>query len=289
MKIKLFTHNDLDGKACYHLLKLQYPNYSINVTYLRTEECDNKIVDFFESNKYKKYDLLFITDTSPLLNGAKLIDKYRDRFINNIILIDHHETALWLDKYDWATVIIKTDNIKTCGTSLLYDLLPKTKELDKYVETVRQYDTYDWRKTNNIKAYELNQLFNLIGGKRFDEYILKNMNEDLYKELIEIDNYKKEIYLSNIKFNSVVYKDYNIAITFAENYINDIADYILDNYEYDLVIIINMHKQRISYRSDKENLLEFYKLIGHDAGGHVNSGGSKLIKDIVKLGMGAIL
>jgi oligoribonuclease NrnB/cAMP/cGMP phosphodiesterase (DHH superfamily) len=109
---KLFTHTDLDGIGCSILGKIYYGTNNINVEYCEYNNINEKVLEC----DFERYEKIFITDLSVNDEVAEKIDKLNGKFN----LIDHHETALWLNKYDWAQVKTKKeDGKKESGTSLL--------------------------------------------------------------------------------------------------------------------------------------------------------------------------
>lgn len=81
-------------------------------------------------------------------------------------LLDHHQTALHLNQYEWGKVVLEDEQgLLTSATSLFYQylvmhgLLEKTDVLTEFVELVRQYDTWEWERNGNYQAQRLNALF----------------------------------------------------------------------------------------------------------------------------------
>jgi len=91
MKVKLFTHTDLDGVSCGIIGKLAFPE--INIEYCDYDNVNDKIKQYIESEEYKDYDTIFITDISVNEEVAKLIDNVFTQE-HEFVLLDHHKTAL---------------------------------------------------------------------------------------------------------------------------------------------------------------------------------------------------
>ena len=187
--IKLITHSDLDGIGCEILLRYVEGIFGNNVDVTIAEAYNvNKVVEYnlnkLENGEYTK---LFITDLSISDELAKRIDNNM-----NVVLLDHHPSAEFLNKYKFANVIIESTRGKTCGTSLLASyyhvfLQHANPQLVKFVELVRQYDTWEWKnKYNNIDAKKLNDLLYILGREKFVNLILKKItnDENLFDETI---------------------------------------------------------------------------------------------------------
>jgi len=109
LKVKVFTHNDLDGVSCALVLKKLYngSNISFNFEFISYSDYD-KIKAFFDvdnENGAKYYDYLFITDLNfkhqefhdnifkPFRNFITQIndpDMKRSSIFKKIFIIDHH-------------------------------------------------------------------------------------------------------------------------------------------------------------------------------------------------------
>lgn len=138
-------------------------------------------------------------------------------------IFDHHGTNYGAAQiYPNAVITEETPlGVPECGTSLMYQYYSKIaiddpsdpygiyfgagvtptesdeytddglrgnqKLIEKFVDTVRSYDTWEWKSTNNVLAKQLSILFFLLGMDRFcDRYItlLKNDNHANADKLI---------------------------------------------------------------------------------------------------------
>ena len=152
--IKLITHSDLDGIGCEILFRYVEGMFDNNIDVVIAEYNDvNEVVEnALNGLENGKYTELFITDLS--INN-ELAKRIRDNNMN-VKLLDHHPSAEFLNKYKFANVIIESGRGKECSTSLLasyyYQYLQHVNiEIVKFIELVRQYDTWEWKdKYNNI-------------------------------------------------------------------------------------------------------------------------------------------
>jgi len=296
--VKVFTHSDLDGIGCGVLLKYIYKeilNCKIDISYVDYNNVDRKIFEFLsDEENIKNFDYLYITDIS--FKDERIID-----LINNsgmtVRLIDHHVTAEWLNDYNFAVVTsVNEDGIKESGTSLVYKLLLKNnlsdnKTISGFVDLVRSFDTWDWKKENTIEAYNLNQLFRINGKFKFTEKIL-----DLFLEGNHIGNKNKELplfdetdmellkknekeindYVSK-KFASLKIIDfhgYKTGVVFLDRFHNNVSEHIfdtLDEEEIDINLVINI-PINFSIRSRKD--IDVSKIAQiYNGGGHYHAAG----------------
>jgi oligoribonuclease NrnB/cAMP/cGMP phosphodiesterase (DHH superfamily) len=99
MKYKLFTHTDLDGVACAIVAKFIFGKY-IDIEFCDYSNVNGKVKKFIEDWVVEDYERIFITDISIEESVAEKIDKH----FNNFILLDHHPTSTWMNKYNWCKV-----------------------------------------------------------------------------------------------------------------------------------------------------------------------------------------
>ena len=188
MKIKLFTHTDLDGIGCAILAYLAFGRENVDVEYCGYDDVDENVIDFFETNTIP-YKRIFITDISVGEETAKEIDSRTWK--EKLNLFDHHATALYLNQYEWCEVKVEMDTgIKTSGTELFwnrldqygyFDTLGKSgeKNLTRFAEIVRDYDTWRWKELGEegLVCKQVNDLFHIYGRENFNEWVMDQLTK----------------------------------------------------------------------------------------------------------------
>jgi len=300
-KVKLFTHTDLDGVGCAILGKIvsMVNNIDVEIEFCDYNNINDKVNDFLKV--INNYDKVFITDISVNEEIAEKLDKYSDK----VVLLDHHKTVNFLNKYKWAHVYetLAIDfgidiHIKVCGAYLFLDYLVNSGYFKKFeflhiltdfIGVIREYDTWEWVEIDNILAKQLNDLLYILGRERFiDEFVRQLLNgkfviNDKLNFLLELEQEKIDDYIDSKNKNLVVrnISEYKVGIVFAERYISELGNKLMELHpELDFVAIVNTDKA-ISYRTNKGNidLSEFAKIYG--GGGHPQAAGS-LINDEMK-------
>lgn len=291
MKIKLFSHTDLDGYGCNYVLKRVYKDADIDCTNLSYDKVEHEIFNFFNSGEYRDYDVLFITDLSISKEVAECIDKYTNEL--KVCYIDHHKTSLYANKYGWATIneTIKVTTAdgekerKTSATEILY-LLHKLcfdNKLYEFIRDVTLYDTWLWTQNEEfgIEAYNLNNLLYLLGPDNFLKELDKadDVNEMLENNSVLIEFRERDIkdYIDKKAKEIIPYEisGYNAGVVFAEQYISQLGNELAKRFpEYDLIVMIN--GKSVSYRTAKQNVdcSKIAELYG--GGGHPASSGSQI-------------
>ena len=274
MKVLLFTHSqDIDGMGCALLAKEAFKEYDLVPT--KTFDITKNVKEYIDNKKIYDYDQIFITDLCVKEPVLKEIDE--DEFIKtHLITLDHHKTEIeeGNNKYDFVNIIVEENGIKESGTSLFYkyilknNLIERKEILDEIVEWTRQYDVYDWKKTNNEKARYLHILYEKLGYEKYLEIMNNKINnfdhiEYNEEEMNVINDYFENLdktasnCLNNILVKDLVINDknYRVAYVYAEyKYRNDLNEYIIkDNkYDVDCIGIIMTDIDTVSYRGVKD-------------------------------------
>lgn len=314
MKIKLFTHTDLDGYGCKLLADIAFGDSNVDAEFCGYANINYKIKKFLSSEKCNEYAFMFITDISVDEEVAELINKHNELFCNDlsklyIHLVDHHPTSEWLgSKYDWAEISTVIGDDKVCGTSLFYDLLIEydllsernpdfnTHILKEFVELVRRYDTWEWKeKYNDFLARDLNELFKIYGEDRFinnfktkivygndlfsstDEYLLEIEQEKVIKY---IDRLERKLKVYEVVFNGKYHK---FGVVFADDHISILGNTLCErNKSLDFVMIIS-GMSTISFRTIRDDIdlgKDIASLFG--GGGHPKTAGAQISNEFRK-------
>ena len=294
MKVKLFTHTDLDGIGCAVLAKLAFGD-NIDISYCNYNNINTEVEKVI--SQQTDYDIYFITDISITEEIAEKINmSYK-----NVYLLDHHPTALFLNKYSWCKVQINNqeEKLKTSGTELLYYWLLKNNYLDikralkLFVWVVTNYDTWEWVNVGKFGTWskDTNDLFTILGKDKFIEWAIKQIKENIFPKFNEEENLLLSIRQEEIsayikKKNEQIIKShlngYQCVFVFAEQYISELGNKLCELHpEVDFVVIIDISNNKVSYRTIKNNIdlgKDIAKAFG--GGGHPKAAGSQISKMI---------
>lgn len=292
MKTLLISHvADNDGISPIILLKLVINEFDYKL--FEIYELEDYMNYFIDNKIYKDYDQIYITDLSLSLNICKRIDSIPE-LKSKLLVFDHHQSNLFVNDFDFATVIVKNENGRMeCGTSLFYRYLKSiysnsmlnNEAVSEYVELVRENDTWDFLSTNEEKAKKLGMLFSLYKRERYIDSMVINLKNNITslftpeeEYLLSIEQERMNDYVQS-KIDKLYFgkiNGYRVGIVFAENYRSILGNYLSKYYEdkIDFVIIINMARS-ISYRTIKDiNVGDFAKIYG--GSGHQKAAGSPL-------------
>jgi len=210
LRVKMFTHNDLDGVSCALALKKLYNSnkISFNFEFIGYGDFD-KIKKFFDINEEqgaKYYDYVFITDLN--FTGENFIEflwepmkkfysalndpiEHHCSLFKKIFFIDHHEDSekALRHRVNFLHDRLEYFNDKTyCASLQLFNFLvnQQSSEWSKaslglenkkynenkvwlydYLTHVNNWDTFEWKNNNDLKARDLNLVFTHIKRSKF--------------------------------------------------------------------------------------------------------------------------
>ena len=259
-KIMSVSHNDLDGVGAQILLGGVFKNIEyINSSYHSIDK------DLMTLNA-DDYDYIFITDISP--NVAEILDRF-----DNVILIDHHQTAKHLNNPKKHHFI----NTKYSGTYLTNHFLikmygeDKVARFSKLVKLINDYDMWIL-KYKGSKA--LNDLFSLYNDEKFRERFRHGK--------LNLTVTEKE-YLNNIQekfdkiYNELVIEEFetiNACWFESDIFVNEISHKLMMEEGYHCVMFNTLKNFKVSIRSkmDDFNFGLYLKETGI-GGGHKKAAG----------------
>lgn len=289
---KIFTHTDLDGVGCAVLAK--YYNPDIEVEFCDYDNVSQKVSDFLDNNI--ALGDLYITDISVSEEIAQRLDDNTD-----FILLDHHPTALALNKYKCCTVKVEDEKtgLKTCGTEMFYQwlveygYLNKSKVLDKFVEIIRDYDTWRWVELgeDGVISKKVNDLLYIYGRENFINWCLSSFIQRKFPNLGTIENMLLELRQEEIdkyveKKNREMFTQALCGkvsgIVFANKFTSELGNRLCKMHpEIDFVTMIDIEDCTVFYRTIKDDInlgRDVAALFG--GGGHPKAAGSQFDKTV---------
>ena len=191
----VITHTDLDGVGVSIITKYYLSNI-IDTYYCDYNNVDDTIKNLFTHINNNPSDFentqLIIGDISPReQESVDLIDNFSKDHL--VLMIDHHSTSEWMNKYDWCSSkseLQSSDDpntlYKRCGTWQLQKVLfyliieyyklnkeqavedkfninpDELSRLEKFTHLVNEYDCWYWEKSYTKDAMRLNTLYYIM-------------------------------------------------------------------------------------------------------------------------------
>jgi len=301
--ILLLEHTDLDGYG--NGIVLRSAGFSPSIVNLNNNEVDPFIVELlegFQAGTRAIPEAIIISDISPTPGVAKKLDEFYQTGKCEVYLFDHHTTALHLNQYEWAKVVVEDHGVKTCGTQLLYQFLkeigvPMDKDieagLDIFVEEVRLYDTWDWEKANHPSAKALNDLFFLLTPPVFEANRVGNMakvHEQLFSDeemrLLDVENLRIKKYIQQKNADMIIIPDFFTddkgnplvaGVVQADQYISELGHFLCNEHpEIDFALLLNLTRNKASLRATKEEVNVIPIVKKYNGGGHPKAAGCNI-------------
>lgn len=298
--IKLFTHrDDPDGIG------------SVILTHLLTEDFDftlcksikelDEYIELFLKN-HECYDQVFITDLCPSDKILQEIEK-NEILSKKLKVFDHHQSSIdeMTKKYSFVTSMVKKREISCCGTSLYYEyLLNETKNtllqkknVMEFVEKTRLHDTWEWKKENDLVAFHLQTLFQVLGSYGYYYHFFNKLaKEDNFsytkqeEDWIQIQEIKNQRVIEELakQIISKSYGNHQIGIVFGSYSVrNNLAEFLREKRkDLDILMLIAVDNQSVSFRSLKDNV-EVRSLAEKYGGGGHEKAASCLFQNIEPL------
>ena len=304
------THSDLDGVFCAVLTHLAYPlkDFLTPIYYCSYDNINDKVKDIIKNvlPTLKEDVLIYITDISVNDEVAELIESINKKMVEGehtiyFCLLDHHgnEQAMSLNRYSWATVQpnMIDSNKKTSGTRLYFDELQielthtigpvLMKSLEKFVELVRKYDTWEWAANKEVDPERFNRLLKIYPRKMFVE-IFSSINRYSTSEIfnrtetlmLELDEEKKKSYIKNKLLDScyMTVGGECAIVTMAEQYVSELGNAMCLEYDKAKFSVIIMSKS-LSFRStDGTDVAKVAQLFGGN--GHAAAAGAQYSENV---------
>lgn len=296
--VKLFSHTDLDGIGCGILAQLAFGKDNVEISYCDYDNIDSTVKEYLETEQDDTIPI-YITDIRVNEETAELLNKR-----GNVQLLDHHPTALGLNKYDWCDVVIEdSKGIKTSGTMLFYhylgmngclsEELENNKALERFAELVRDYDTWRWSELGDegVICKQVNDLLYLYGRDDFIYWCISEIHDEVFPRLYakdevilkikqdEIDRYieeKDETMFTSPMCGKVC------GFVFADRFVSELGNRLCKMHpEIDFAAMIDIDGCTVSYRTVKEDIdlgKDVASLFG--GGGHPKAAGSEFSQSI---------
>lgn len=291
MKVCLITHiADPDGAMPIILSKLVFDN----LDYFSCEK--SEVDEILKKVINEDYSNIYIVDLNMSEQMAKIINE-NEVLKNKILVFDHHESELHLNKYPFINVIVENNGRKECGTTLYYNYLrnyTNNSLLDKestvhMVELIRENDTFDFIEENKEEAINFRNLYDIYGRdeyiNHFTDFIIKNDYFEftgVEKELVKIESKRANRYvlekLSHVRKATI--NNIPVGIVFAEQNRSMLGHKMAETMsDIDIAIVINVDRS-VSYRADKDEVNTNILAIPCGGGGHKHASGSPLPIDL---------
>lgn len=274
-RIFTWVNSDLDGVGSTVLLGNLFKNFEYRHCFFGKFE--EQYIPWAKKNA-EDYDKIFIVGMVLDQNLIKKIDDHRVVFVSDRVE----------DLKVWDSTLI-AEQCASC-TKLLYkkfkDKIEFTKNLKKLFLYIDDYNSYALK---HEETKYLNALYRKSVGNRFINFVNRFWDgfdgftdteismangffEDLEREQKSLTMFKG------------AWEGFEVISSISKFSVNELAHAIMDNYQTDVVIIMNPDTQFVSFRKSKDSKVDISKMADKlcDGGGSEYAAGGKLTKEFLK-------
>lgn len=276
-KIFVWTHWDLDGLVSCLVVKWAHPDCDFEYQPVGSLGIREDITKWLLKHKFEDYETVYFVDLD-VSEHADLVDR------KNVFIVDHHKSHVEKMKYEKAVAVVK-EYPSAC--KLLYKVFKKlyntpfTDAQKMLIILGNDYDSYkhdlpESKMLNAIfwqtqKSFDTGMKLYNSGFKGFTQQQLAIY--DIYKK--DLDKALNGLKIFENKSIEVLNGVYHVTATFTDSFVNDITDYLLEKYNPDIAIVVNLNTKHVSFRRNKKSTVQLHTLAEQiaDGGGHEYSAG----------------
>lgn len=278
--IFIFTDRDLDGAGCVLAVKWAQPTANIKFTSANELNFKETFIKWWTiADNRHNTDQIFICDINVAADYADILDDPK------VCIVDHHSDKSAV-KHLYKRAILVCDKAAKSSARLMVNLLSPSLAPPK-IELLDLIDDYDSNTLKYLNSIDLNTIFFAMQGDRVAAFVKQYINGFTpwtleQQNILKFHNLKLQQVEENLKIYTVeVTLDgtpRKIFSTFADYSVNDIARYIIDKYNADITLVINLKNKTVSFRKNKTCNYDISKLAKQlvDGGGHENAAGGVL-------------
>lgn len=271
----LVTHkNCMDGAGCAILYRaLGGKEENIHFVNPNHEQSDAKVKELLESGLN-----VLGADMSISTNLVQQLIDSRD--IQYFQLLDHHKSAIPLEKFGLSNLVIDKENTR-CGCKMLYEHLLTDINGDKikpYKDLVDYIDDHDRWMKNIPESDNLAMFYMTVGQKMFIERFVKNpsiefTNQEKYVIEIEKNKMEEEIREKKRHVQSATHskkingKHYRIGFVTGVRYVSSTGNALYSDPTLNLDAVLLVGNETISLRCGKDSELDLSSLSKKFGGG----------------------
>jgi uncharacterized protein len=315
-RIKIFSHNDLDGFGAPYLLQAVqttvFPDTTFDIETIGAGRIDEYFDRWLHSPEANSFTDVYIMDMTP--DSSHTFQELNASFANHWLIFDHHESEADARAAHTANVVTPADEtVNPSAASLAWDWLTtqprfnqlsasRRRELAYLIELIRAYDTWDWQNDPNmsqeerVAADEFDQLFWFYPLSHSAEFVTQvfALGWERYRKqnelLVQTLNDRRDHYLKGHLKDLLIEElaDHKWGIVYASDYKSEIAHRLMEeNPEVEAAMVVA--PTSISLRSNgKVDVAQFAEQYFR-GGGHADAAGGRLDVNLIQVGEQAVV
>lgn len=295
MKNLLITHTDLDGVATAIVAKSMYlynesKDNFWDVIYCESKDIYKQIDQLIRSRKWEGYGKIVFVDL-PINQDYGLKLNALSKQCSCLRYYDHHLSSQCLDIYPWVILDVSDSTEAECGASLFAKFesgnCVNDYNIVRFIEAVRNWDTWGWQEHNDILSKDLSTLFKCysLNCSKFVSHILSNLENGCIltssdRDMIDAQLEYEDTYIGRCitRATPVEFHGKNFIGVVANEFISMVGNMLSEAFpEYEGALVV--HNAGLSFRTvrDDVDLSEFCQKYG--GGGHRKAAGISFQND----------
>jgi uncharacterized protein len=254
----LLTHTDLDGIGCAVVYRAATGRDDYRLV-------ENGAVDVAVAEAIAGAREVILSDHSISEAMVPAVEAFVAGG-GSFALLDHHKSALALDRFAWARV-----DLSHSAAWLLWDHLGRPAGAADFARLVEDHDLW---VHSDPRSSQLAALLGLVGEERFLERFARDPDVAFTEGellLLEVEDRRRADYIERKVEQADVVEagGHRWALCFAESYRSDLAEALLDRLGVEGAAIVNATKATVSLRSRTLDVAAVAERMG--GGGHARS------------------
>lgn len=268
-KVFVWANSDMDGACSTILLGNIFPNMEYKSVFFG--DFLNQYNEWVENN-LENYSAVFVV--GMVLDQA-LINKIDD---DKVIFVSDK-----LEKLNVFDSKIISEDSTSCSKVLYKKFKDKFEipvDLKKLILFIDDYNSYTLK---HKESEYLNGVYRNIRYNRFNTFVSRFWNgyDGLTdKEQTSADSFFQaiETEYSGLDKYEGTFKSWSVLATFSKLPVNEIAKKLLDNHPHDVIVVVNLDTQFVSFRKSPQSTADVGFIAENlcNGGGSVNASGGKI-------------
>jgi hypothetical protein len=281
----VFINNSIDGATAFLMLKWLSGNKKLQSVTVTKKSFRHIFTKWIANNNLDEYKRLYVINVD--------VSEFTDILPSDkLVVIDNNPNHVTNHYHKETTKLVYPE--RSC-THIIYEVFQSkfnvelTKQQKVLMLLVNDYASYSFSLKG---SYELGLIFgNYQGDKaqKFCREFYAGFNRFLPEHQTIINFYKNK--LNDIRDGLEVFsglipigtKKYTVVGTFAGSFINEISDWLLEEYNGDISIVINLDDSKVSFRRKDDCKVDVGQLAKKlaNGGGHKYSAGGFITNDLL--------
>lgn len=282
-RIKIFSHNDLDGFGAPYLLQAVqetvFPDTTFDIDNIGAGRIDEYFDHWLHSPEAGSFTDVYIMDMTP--DSEHTFQELNANFANHWLVFDHHESEAEARQKHAANVVTQADaDVNPSAASLAWDWQNDPNMSQEVRVAADEFDQLFWFYPLSHSAEFVEQVF----AQGWEQY--RQQNDLLVQTLNDRRDHYLKGHLKDLMIEEIA--GHKWGIVYASDYKSEIAHRLMEeNPEVDAAMVVA--PTSVSLRSNgKVDVAQFAEQYFR-GGGHADAAGGRLDVNLIQVGEQAVI